>query len=112
VIGEACPALDLNHFAEPQRRLAPVSTKMVRRTGMKIHFYGRLAESLGRDIEVEVPGGCSIADLRQRLATEYPHAANSLGHRARALVGDVVVADSHFVRPGDSVEFFPPVSGG
>lgn len=79
---------------------------------MKIHFYGRLAESLGRDIEVEAPNSCSIADLRQRLATEYPHAADALGHRARAFVGDIVVADSHIIRPGESVEFFPPVSGG
>lgn len=79
---------------------------------MKILFYGRLAESLGRDIEVEVPGSCSIADLRERLASEYPHAANALCHRARALVGDIVVAENHIVRPGDSIEFFPPVSGG
>ena len=79
---------------------------------MKIHFYGRLAESLGRDIEIVLSDHCSIADLRERLAVEYPQAANALGHRARALVGDIVVADSHIVRPGDSVEFFPPVSGG
>lgn len=79
---------------------------------MKIHFYGRLAESLGREIEVELSDKCSIAALRQRLATEYPRAANALGHRTRALVGDIVVADSHILRPGDSVEFFPPVSGG
>lgn len=79
---------------------------------MKIHFYGRLAESLGRDIEVELPESCSIADLRERLVSEYPHAANALGHRARALVGDIVVADSHIVHPDDSIEFFPPVSGG
>ena len=79
---------------------------------MKIHFYGRLAESVGRDIEVDVPESCSVADLRELLATEYPRAANALGHRIRALVGDRVVADSHIVRPGDSVEFFPPVSGG
>ncbi|HEX7929800.1 MAG TPA: MoaD/ThiS family protein [Sphingomicrobium sp.] len=79
---------------------------------MKIHFYGRLAESLGRDIEVEVPESCSIADLRERLAIEFPHAANALSNRARALVGDIVVAENYIVRPGDSVEFFPPVSGG
>jgi len=79
---------------------------------MKIHFYGRLAESVGREIEVDVPEGCSVSELRELLATEYPRAANALGHRVRALVGDAVVADSHIVRPGDSVEFFPPVSGG
>lgn len=85
---------------------------MVGREGMKIHFYGRLAESVGRDIEIEIPEGCSVADLRERLAIEYPRAASALGQRVRALVGDIVVTDSHIVRPGDSVEFFPPVSGG
>ena len=79
---------------------------------MKVHFYGRLAESLGRDIEVEVRENCSVADLRERLALEFPNAAKALGHRVRALVDDVVVADSHVVCPSDNVEFFPPVSGG
>lgn len=104
--------LDLHHFAKPLRQLAPLSGMMVRLMDMRIHFYGRLADSLGQDIEVEIPEGCSVADLRERLAIEYPHAANALGKRVRALVGDIVVADSHIVRPGDSVEFFPPVSGG
>lgn len=79
---------------------------------MKIHFYGRLADSIGRDIEVELPESISVADLRQRLAIEHPRAANVLGHRVRACVGDAIVPDSHIVLPGDSVEFFPPVSGG
>ena len=105
-------SLDLHHSAKSPGQLAPLSAKMIRRRGMKIHFYGRLAESVGRDIEVDVPESCSVADLRELLATKFPHAANALGHRVRALVGDAVVADSHIVRPGDSVEFFPPVSGG
>jgi molybdopterin converting factor small subunit len=79
---------------------------------MKIHFYGRLADSLGRNIEVELPESCSVADLRERLANEHPQIANALGHRVRACVGDMIVPDSHIVRPCDSVEFFPPVSGG
>ena len=105
-------SLDLRHSAKPPAQLAPLSAKMIRRRGMKIHFYGRLAESVGREIEVDVPESCSVSELRALLATEYPRAANALGHRVRALVGDIVVADSHIVRSGDSVEFFPPVSGG
>ena len=105
-------SLDLRHSAKPPSQLAPLSAKMIRRRGMKIHFYGRLAESVGREIEVDVPESCSVSELRELLATEYPRAANALGHRVRALVGDILVADSHIVRSGDSVEFFPPVSGG
>ena len=79
---------------------------------MRIHFYGRLAEAFGRDVELEVPQSCSIAELRERLASEYPHGAQTLGGRVRACVGDSIVPDGHVVQPGDHVEFFPPVSGG
>jgi len=79
---------------------------------MKIQFYGRLADAFGRDLEVDVAGECSIAELRERLAREFPHGAAALGRRVRACVGDTIVPDSHLVRPGERVEFFPPVSGG
>lgn len=79
---------------------------------MRIHFYGRLAEQLGRSIELDVEGDCSVAELRGRLAADYPHSAEALGRRVRACVGDTIVADSHVVRPGETVEFLPPVSGG
>lgn len=79
---------------------------------MKIQFYGRLADAFGRDLEVEMAGECSIAELRERLAREFPQGAAALGQRVRACVGDAIVPDSHIVRPGDRVEFFPPVSGG
>lgn len=79
---------------------------------MRIHFYGRLAEQIGRSIELDVEGDCSVAELRGRLAADYPHSAQALGQRVRACVGDTIVADSHVVRPGETVEFLPPVSGG
>lgn len=80
---------------------------------MKVHFYGRLADSLGPDIEVKFPHSCSIADVRQRLASEYPHAAETLeNHRVRACIGDMIVPESHRVQPDETVEFLPPVSGG
>lgn len=79
---------------------------------MKIQFYGKLAEILGRDIEVDVDEDCSIAELRQRLSMAHPHAAPSLGSRTRACVDDTFVNESHVVRPSDRVEFLPIVSGG
>lgn len=82
-------------------------------TTTKILFHGRLADALGRDLEVEAPQGCSIADIRALIGAEYPDSAEAIGvSRARACVGDSIVADSRRIFPGEVVEFLPPVSGG
>jgi len=81
---------------------------------LKIGFYGRLADSIGREAELQVPeGGCTVAQLRRLLAEQHPHAAAELSRPAvRASVGDFIVGEEHVVRPGEQVEFFPPLSGG
>lgn len=80
---------------------------------MKILFYGRLADVLGREMDVAVDGGCTIAELRNRVADSEPAAAGPLrDKRVRACVGDTIVSDEHVLDPDEPVEFFPPVSGG
>lgn len=80
---------------------------------MKVLFYGRLAETIGPDLEVDVPAGCSIAQLREELIAEHPEAEQSLrSKRARACVGDTLVHDDYVLQAVDRVEFLPPVSGG
>lgn len=81
---------------------------------MKILFYGRLGDIVGRTTEVEVPpGGCTVADLRQVLAQLYPHASEDLSRPLlRACVGDRIVAEDFPISGAATVEFFPPVSGG
>lgn len=80
---------------------------------MRIHFYGKLADMLGRELEFPVNGDCTVAELRGRLAAAHPHAADSLNNkRVRACVSDSIVADSHVLVPGDGIEFLSPVSGG
>ena len=81
---------------------------------MDVRFYGRLGEQLGRQVEVELPdGGCSVAELRQMLAGDYPAVGNDiLSPRVRACEGDSIVAEDHRVNSRQTVEFFPPVSGG
>lgn len=82
-------------------------------TTTKILFHGKLAMLFGRGVEIEAPLGCSIAELRTKIADEHPHAADALrGKRVRACVGDSLVPDSYRIVPGDEVEFLPPVSGG
>ena len=80
---------------------------------MKVLFYGRLAETLGPELEIETPPGCSVAELRDRLVAEHPEAEHPLrSKRALACVGDALVRDTYVLKAADSVEFLPPVSGG
>lgn len=80
---------------------------------MKVLFYGRLAETLGPELEIETPPGCSVAELRDRLVAEHPEAEQPLrSKRALACVGDALVRDTYVLKAADSVEFLPPVSGG
>jgi molybdopterin converting factor small subunit len=78
---------------------------------LKVLFYGRLAETIGS--ELDMPGGCSVAELRERLIEHHPAAEATLrSSRSRACVGDTLVADDFAIGADTTVEFLPPVSGG
>lgn len=80
---------------------------------MKILFYGKLADVVGRELELPAEPGCSIAELRELIAVEHPEVAEPVRNkRVRACIGDAIVPENHVVGPGEQVEFFPPVSGG
>lgn len=81
---------------------------------MEIHFYGRIADRLGRSIHVDVPGSVTtVAELRRLLGTAFPDAADEIASPSlRACVGDEVVGESHDISRTGAVEFFPPLSGG
>ena len=80
---------------------------------VKVRFYGRLAEALGDELEIDEAPGCSVGQLRERLISQHPHAAQPLrSERSRACVGDVLVQDDYVVSAYEKVEFLPPVSGG
>jgi molybdopterin converting factor small subunit len=80
---------------------------------LKVLFYGRLAELAGPELEVEAPQPCSIAELREAVISQHPDAEAPLrSKRALACVGDALVPEDYLIRPGDAVEFLPPVSGG
>ena len=78
---------------------------------LKVLLYGPLADALGKHIDVEVPEGCSVAELRQRLVRTHPDAAPEID-RSRAIVDCIAVRDDHRIIASDEVEFLPPVSGG
>ncbi len=80
---------------------------------MKIRTYGKLADLLGAERELETGGPCTVGELRALLASQCPEAAESLAsQRVLACVDDTVVTESHLIRPGEAVEFLAPVSGG
>jgi len=81
---------------------------------MRIGFFGRLGERIGREVDLDLPAdACTVADLRLHLARQFPAASGDLASGSlRACVDEAIVPDSHVVRPGQRVEFFPPLSGG
>jgi molybdopterin converting factor small subunit len=80
---------------------------------VKVLFYGRLAELIAPELDVNTAPGCSVADLRDRLIADHPEAEPTLrSKRSRACVGDSVVHEQFVLSEADRVEFLPPVSGG
>jgi molybdopterin converting factor small subunit len=80
---------------------------------VKVLFYGRLADSLGPQVQVDAPEDCTVAQLREKLIAEHPEAAGMLrNQRTRAFVSDTLVFDDHHLSGDQTVEFLPPVSGG
>jgi molybdopterin converting factor small subunit len=74
---------------------------------MKILFFGRLAESLGREVDLELPEvGCTVAELRLRLGEAVASPA------VRACIDRSIVQESARVLPHHEVAFVPPLSGG
>lgn len=80
---------------------------------LKVRFYGKLADVFGseRNIRIETP--CTVAQLRQRLVTTDPKAAEALqNRRVRACIGDAIVRDDDLIPQGKVLELLAPVSGG
>jgi molybdopterin converting factor small subunit len=80
---------------------------------VKIRFYGRLADLFGSEREMQIETPCTVAELRQHLASNYPQAAETLQNkRIRACIGDAIVQDADLIPEGEVLELLAPVSGG
>ena len=62
-------------------------------------------------IEVELPDGASVANLRSTLASRYPPLADVLPH-VRFAVNSEYAADSQPIPAAAEIAIIPPVSGG
>lgn len=77
---------------------------------MKILFFGRLGETIGREIDFDLPdGGCSVAALRAALAARHEGLAAG---NVRACIDQVIASETDLVLPHHEVAFIPPLSGG
>jgi molybdopterin converting factor small subunit len=82
------------------------------RIQVKVRFYGKLAEQIAREIDLDCAGR-TVGDVRARLSKAYPDSAQDLqSHLVRACVGDEMVDDSFPLDSVEAVELFAPVSGG
>jgi molybdopterin converting factor subunit 1 len=75
-------------------------------------LFARLREWTGSEvIEVSLPSGSTVQDLRQVIERTWPQAAGLLANTAVAVNNEYADLD-HPIRSGDEVALIPPVSGG
>jgi len=79
---------------------------------IRVRLFASLKDSAARDsIDMDLPEGTTIGDLRQRLAGAIPGLAPRLGPALFAIDARYAV-DAQPIPSGAEVACFPPVSGG
>jgi molybdopterin synthase catalytic subunit len=79
---------------------------------ISVRLFAGLREMIGeRDVDVELPEGATVGDLRARLGEEYPIVQAFLPTLVCA-VDEEYVPSEHVLQSGDRVALIPPVSGG
>lgn len=81
---------------------------------LRVHVIGfaTAGEALGdRPVDLELPAGSTVADLRRRLEESYPDLA-PLWPRVAVAVDGEMAADDTALADGCEVALLPPVSGG
>lgn len=79
---------------------------------VKVLFFATLRDQAGvRQVQIALPAGASIADLKTRLGQDFPGLQTGLLTAIAALNQEFAAPDTE-IPPGAEVAFFPPVSGG
>ena len=79
---------------------------------LTVKLFGSLREEAGaKELELELPEGARIVDLRELLAERYP-ALERFGEVIAASVNLEMVEEDQLLSDGDEVAFLPPVAGG
>ena len=79
---------------------------------MKVLLFARARDLAGADaIDVELPPGATVADVRRVLGGRYPRLA-PLVERSAFAVDDEFACDDVVIHANAVVALLPPVSGG
>jgi molybdopterin converting factor subunit 1 len=79
---------------------------------VRVLLFARARDLAGRDtVEMDLPAGATVAQLRERLASELPALAGFVRRCAVAVEGEYA-GEGDVVREGVEVAVIPPVSGG
>ncbi len=77
---------------------------------MKVMLFAGLKEKVGSpSIELETDGPLQVADLKDRIYTDYPSLE---GEVFQVASNESFVKDDHTLSDGDTIALIPPVSGG
>jgi len=79
---------------------------------VRVLFFAGVKDAVGADrVELALPEGSSVAEVRDRLKGRYSGAARHIDG-SRLAVNQVFAEDRDILRDGDEVAVIPPVSGG
>jgi molybdopterin converting factor subunit 1 len=77
-----------------------------------VRLFARARDLAGADsVAVDLPEGSTVADLRRRLAADFPALAALLARSALAVESEFA-ADSLVLPANAEIALLPPVSGG
>lgn len=79
---------------------------------VQVRLFAAARQAAGSStVELELPVGATVGQLRDRLAGEFPQ-LSALVRQAMFAVDAEYVRDGVEIRPGADVACIPPVSGG
>ena len=79
---------------------------------MNVLLFARARDLAGADaIDIDLPSGATVADLRQAVAAQVPKLAGLVGRCAFA-VDNEFATEQTSLSPASVVALLPPVSGG
>jgi sulfur-carrier protein len=78
---------------------------------LKIITYASVKELLGESFEMEVNDGCTIEELKKKIAGRNPEAAELI-NICRFAIKESIVNDNTLIKEDEHVHIIPPASGG
>ncbi len=79
---------------------------------LTVKLFAAMRDLAGSDtVEVELPDGTTVGDLRREVAKQIP-LARTLLLRSNIAVNHEAVENEHVLSPSDECAVIPPVSGG